>query len=85
MILRPDMAQHFSNMLSSALVPAIERHVKESMSKSVIPAYQQHNAALHQELLRELRAELHGVKSEMSAWQNEAFRNQEVSCATGCL
>ncbi|KAL1730253.1 hypothetical protein EV714DRAFT_250474 [Schizophyllum commune] len=77
MILRPDMAQHFSNMLSSALVPAIERHVKESMSKSVIPAYQQHNAALHQELLRELRAELHGVKSEMSAWQNEAFRNQE--------
>ncbi|TRM62731.1 hypothetical protein BD626DRAFT_498259 [Schizophyllum amplum] len=76
MITRPDMAQHFSNIISSALVPAIERHVKDSMSKTV-PAFQQHNTALHQELLRELRTELHSVKTEMSAWQNEAFRNQE--------
>jgi hypothetical protein len=37
---------------------------------------------MHQELLRELRTEIHSVKGELTAWQSEAFRNQEVSHPT---
>jgi hypothetical protein len=34
---------------------------------------------MHQELLRDLRNEVRSVKSELTAWQNEAFRNHDVS------
>lgn len=65
-------------MLSSNLNPLIERYVKDSVSKSFVPAYSQQSAAMHQELLHELRTEIHAVKKESIAWQNEATRGQEV-------
>jgi hypothetical protein len=65
-------------MLSTNLNPLIERYVKDSVSKTFIPAYSQQSSALHQELLHELRAEVHNVKKESIAWQNDTARGQEV-------
>jgi len=77
LLLRPDISNHFANMLSSNLNPLIERYVKDSVSKTFIPAYSQQSSAMHQELLHELRTEIHNVKKESIAWQNETARGQE--------
>jgi hypothetical protein len=79
LLTRPDISGHFSHLLSSQLTPLIERHVKEAVTKTLIPVYSQQSSAMHQDLLRELRNELHAFKSEMSNWQNETIRNQESS------
>jgi hypothetical protein len=65
-------------MLSSNLNPLIDRYVKDSVSKTFLPAYSQQASAMHQELLHELRAEIHSVKKETVAWQNDTSRAQEV-------
>lgn len=80
LLTRPDISGHFSHLLSSQLTPLIDRHVKDAVTKSLIPVYSQQSSAMHQELLRELRNELHSFKSEMSSWQSETIRNQEVPC-----
>jgi len=77
LLLRPDISNHFANMLSSNLNPLIERYVKDSVSKTFIPAYSQQSSAMHQELLHELRTEIHNVKKETTSWQNETSRAQE--------
>ena len=82
LLLRPDISGHFSHILSSNLTPLIERHVKEAISKTFIPIYSQQSSVMHQELLRELRTEIHNVKTELTTWQSEAFRSQEVSHPT---
>jgi hypothetical protein len=51
------------------------------VSKTFIPAYSQQSSAMHQELLRELRTEIHNVKKESIAWQNDTARGQEVRCS----
>lgn len=56
----------------------IERHLKEAVNKTFIPVYSQQTTAMHQELVRELKNELHSFKSEMNSWQNEMIRTQEV-------
>jgi hypothetical protein len=78
LLLRPDISGHFAHILSSNLTPLIERHVKEAIAKTFIPIYSQQASAMHQDLLRELRNEIHSVKTELTAWQSEAFRSQEV-------
>lgn len=80
LLLRPDISNHFANMLSSNLNPLIERYVKDSVSKTFIPAYSQQSSAMHQELLHELRTEIHNVKKESITWQNDTARGQEVLC-----
>ncbi|KAF7311567.1 hypothetical protein MKEN_01059300 [Mycena kentingensis (nom. inval.)] len=75
LLLRPDISAHFAHMLSSNLTPLIDRHVKESVSKTLIPQ----TNAMHQELLREVRGEIHSIKAELVSWQSEAFRSQEAS------
>jgi hypothetical protein len=82
LLLRPDISGHFAHILSSNLTPLIERHVKEAITKTFIPIYSQQSSVMHQDLLRELRTEIHSVKTELTAWQSEAFRSQEVSHPT---
>ncbi|KAJ7771739.1 hypothetical protein B0H16DRAFT_1660701 [Mycena metata] len=79
LLLRPDISAHFAQMLSSNLTPLIDRHVKDTVNKSLMPAFSQQSTAMHQDLLREVRTEIHSVKSELTAWQGEAFRSQETS------
>ncbi|PFH50051.1 hypothetical protein AMATHDRAFT_41111 [Amanita thiersii Skay4041] len=79
LLLRPDFASHFAHNLSTTLTPVIERHVKESIAKTFIPIYSQQSSAIHQELLREMRSELHNVKTELTAWHSEFSRSQETS------
>jgi hypothetical protein len=78
LLLRPDISNHFAHLLSSNLTPLIERNVKDTISKTFMPAFSQQSSSLHQELLRELRSEIHNVKKELIGWQNDAFRGQEV-------
>lgn len=78
LLTRPDISGHYSHILSSQLTPMIERHLKEAVNKTFIPVYSQQSTAMHQELVRELKNELHSFKSEMNSWQNEMIRTQEV-------
>jgi len=78
LLLRPDISSHFAHILSSNLTPLIERNIKEVVTKTFLPAYSQQATAMHQELARELRSEIHNVKKELIGWQNDAFRGQEV-------
>ncbi|KAJ3932683.1 MAG: hypothetical protein NXY57DRAFT_92220 [Lentinula lateritia] len=79
LLTRPDISGHYSHILSSQLTPMIERHLKEAVNKTFIPVYSQQSTAMHQELVRELKNELHSFKSEMNSWQNEMIRTQESS------
>lgn len=79
LLFRPDISNHLAHLLATNLTPVIERHVKDAIAKTFIPVYSQQASSMHQELLRELRGEIHGVKSELTAWQNEAFRSHDVS------
>ncbi|KAJ3889320.1 hypothetical protein GG344DRAFT_51895 [Lentinula edodes] len=79
LLTRPDISGHYSHILSSQLTPMIERHLKEAVNKTFIPVYSQQTTAMHQELVRELKSELHSFKSEMNSWQNEMIRTQESS------
>jgi hypothetical protein len=85
LLFRPDISNHLAHLLSTNLTPIIERHVKDAIAKTFIPVYSQQASSMHQELLRELRSEIHGVKSELTAWQNEAFRSHDVSSFKSCL
>src|ERR1700730_16107085 len=78
LLLRPDVSSHFAHILSSQLTPLIERHIKEAINKSFLPVFSQQTNAMHQDLLRELRAEILNVKKELFAVQSDAFRGQEV-------
>lgn len=60
------------------MTPLIERHVKDAIAKTFIPVYSQQSSASHQELMREMRSELHSVKSELTAWHTELSRSHEV-------
>ncbi|KAH7914946.1 hypothetical protein BJ138DRAFT_1078241 [Hygrophoropsis aurantiaca] len=77
LLLRPDVSNHFASILSSNLNPLIERYVKDSVSKTFIPAYSQQTSAMHQDILREMRAEILSVKKDSMTWQTEAARSQE--------
>ncbi|KAJ3997522.1 hypothetical protein F5050DRAFT_1399834 [Lentinula boryana] len=79
LLTRPDISGHYSHILSSQLTPMIERHIKDAVSKTLIPLYSQQSSAMHQELVRELRNELHSFKSEMTSWQSEMIRSQDSS------
>lgn len=79
LLLRSDFSSHFAHNISTTLTPLIERHVKEAIAKTFIPVYSQQSSAIHQELLREMRAELHSVKTELTSWHTELSRNHESS------
>lgn len=84
LLFRPDISNHLAHLLATNLTPIIERHVKDAIAKTFIPVYSQQASSMHQELLRELRGEIHGVKSELTAWQNEAFRSHDVKPILTC-
>jgi hypothetical protein len=73
-----DISNHFSHILSSNLTPLIERNIKEVVSKTFMPTFTQQATAMHQELARELRSEIHSMKKELIGWQNETLRTHEV-------
>ncbi|KAL0580223.1 hypothetical protein V5O48_001816 [Marasmius crinis-equi] len=79
LLTRTDISAHFAHILSTQLTPLIDRHIKDAISKTLMPVYSQQANSMHQELLRELRNEIHSVKAELTGWQNEALRNQESS------
>ncbi|KAF9452878.1 hypothetical protein P691DRAFT_803161 [Macrolepiota fuliginosa MF-IS2] len=79
LLFRPDISNHLAHVLATNLTPIIERHVKDAIAKTFIPVYSQQASAMHQELLRELGGEIHSVKSELTAWQNEAFRSHDAA------
>ncbi|KAH9079187.1 hypothetical protein EDB83DRAFT_2341178 [Lactarius deliciosus] len=78
LLLRPDVSSHVARTFSSAITPIIERHVKEAINKTLIPAYQAQSSAMHQELSREIHAEMLNLKKEVISWQSEALRGQET-------
>ncbi|KXN90514.1 hypothetical protein AN958_04186 [Leucoagaricus sp. SymC.cos] len=79
LLFRPDVSSHLAHVLATNLNAVIERQVKDAIAKTFIPVYSQQASAMHQELIRELRGEIHGVKSELTAWQNEAFRSHDAA------
>jgi hypothetical protein len=78
LLLRPDVSSHVARTFSSAVTPIIERHVKDAINKTLIPAYTAQSSAMHQELSREIHAEMLNLKKEVISWQSEALRGQEV-------
>ena len=70
------MSTQIARAFSANVTPIIERQVKETISKSLVPS-----SAMHQELSREIRAEILGLKKEVLTWQSEALRGQEVGIA----
>jgi hypothetical protein len=78
LLLRPDVSSHVARTFSSAVTPIIERHVKEAINKTLIPAYTAQSSSMHQELSREIHAEMLNIKKEVISWQSEALRGQEV-------
>ncbi|KAK1224473.1 hypothetical protein PQX77_012647 [Marasmius sp. AFHP31] len=79
LLTRADISAHFAHILSTHLTPLIDRHIKDAISKTLMPVYSQQATSMHQELLRELRNEIHSVKADLTGWQNDALRNQENS------
>jgi hypothetical protein len=79
LLLRPTVSNHFANILSTALTPSIERHIKEVLTTTVFQFHSQQTAAMHQDLLRELRGEISNIKTELGTWHSESMRSQEVS------
>jgi len=79
LLLRPDVSAHVARTFSSAITPVIERHVKEAIHQTLIPTYQQQSSTMHQELAREMQAEMLNIKKEVIAWQSEALRGQEAT------
>ncbi|KAG1749037.1 uncharacterized protein EDB91DRAFT_1112153 [Suillus paluster] len=77
LLLRPDISNHFASILSTNLNPLIERYIKDSVTKNIIPTYSQQTSAMHQDILREMRAEILNVKKDSMTWQTEAARSQE--------
>ncbi|PCH38277.1 hypothetical protein WOLCODRAFT_115184 [Wolfiporia cocos MD-104 SS10] len=78
MLLRADVSTHIARNISTAVSPVIERLVKEAITKTLIPAYTQQSTAMHQELSREIHAEILNLKKEIVTWQSEALRGQET-------
>ncbi|KAH9946232.1 uncharacterized protein BXZ73DRAFT_36999 [Epithele typhae] len=71
-LIRPEMATQVARAFSATVTPVIERQVKETISKSLLSS-----SAMHQELSREIRSEILGLKKEVLAWQSETLRSQE--------
>lgn len=79
MLIKPEISGQLTRNITANLTPIVERYVKETISKTLIPAYQAQSAAMHQDLQREIRSEVMGLKKEILTWQTEALRTQEVS------
>lgn len=82
MLIKPEVANQIARNLTASLAPAIERHVKDAVSKTLLPAYQAQSSAMHQDLSREIHAEVSSLKKDVINWQTEALRGQEVCCIT---
>lgn len=79
MLIKPEISGQLTRNITANLTPIVERYVKETISKTLIPAYQAQSTAMHQDLQREIRSEVMGLKKEILTWQTEALRTQEVS------
>ena len=79
MLIKPEISGQLTRNITANLTPIVERYVKETISKTLIPAYQAQSSAMHQDLQREIRSEVMGLKKEILTWQTEALRTQEVS------
>ncbi|KAF8163142.1 hypothetical protein B0H34DRAFT_764448 [Crassisporium funariophilum] len=79
LLLRPNISNHFANILSTALTPMVEHHIKEVLTTTFFQFHSQQTASMHQDLLRELRGEISNIKSELGTWHNEAMRTQEAT------
>ncbi|KAI8998769.1 hypothetical protein BD414DRAFT_476045 [Trametes punicea] len=73
-LIRPEMVTQVARVFSTTVTPVIERQVKETISKNMIPS-----SAMHQELSREIRSEILGLKKEVLQWQSDTIRGQEAA------
>jgi hypothetical protein len=78
LLLRSDISAHFAHILSTNVAPLLDRNIKEAVNKTFLALLSQQTAAVHQDLLRELRSEILNVKKEVFGVQSESFRSQEV-------
>ncbi|EIN07714.1 hypothetical protein PUNSTDRAFT_126674 [Punctularia strigosozonata HHB-11173 SS5] len=78
LLLRSDVSNQIARNFASNITPAIERHVKDTVTKTLIPAYTQQFSQLHQDLTREMHAEMLSLKKDVLAWQTDAFRAQDT-------
>ncbi|TDL27270.1 hypothetical protein BD410DRAFT_713619 [Rickenella mellea] len=74
---KPEISNQIARNMTNTLTPIVERYVKDAISKTLIPAYQAQSQAMHQELSREIRSEVLGLKKEIINWQTDALRGQE--------
>ncbi|KIO26110.1 hypothetical protein M407DRAFT_243825 [Tulasnella calospora MUT 4182] len=77
LLLRPDVSNHVARTFSAAITPTVERHVKETINMTLIPAYTQATDAMHQEISREIHAEILSLKKEIVTWQSDALKGTE--------
>ncbi|KAG8993259.1 hypothetical protein FRB90_000740 [Tulasnella sp. 427] len=77
LLLRPDVSNNVARTFSAAITPAVERHVKETINLTLIPAYTQATDAMHQEISREMHAEILSLKKEVVTWQSDALKGTE--------
>ncbi|KAF9483827.1 hypothetical protein BDN70DRAFT_241709 [Pholiota conissans] len=77
LLLRPTISNHFANILSTALTPMIEHHIKEILTTTFFQFHSNQTAAMHQDLMRELRNELSVIKTELGKFQADTARAQE--------
>ncbi|KAH9484164.1 hypothetical protein JR316_0003644 [Psilocybe cubensis] len=77
LLLRPNISNHFANVISTTLTPMIERNIKEVFSANFFQFHSQQTTAMHQDLLRELRSEISTIKTDLNKWHNEQLRGQE--------
>ncbi|KAH6918752.1 hypothetical protein BKA70DRAFT_1248170 [Coprinopsis sp. MPI-PUGE-AT-0042] len=76
---RPDISSHFAHVISSNIAPLIDRQVKDAVMKNFMPLYSQQATTFHQELVREVRGELNGLKQELNVWKSDTMRGHENS------
>ncbi|TFK54827.1 hypothetical protein OE88DRAFT_1622996 [Heliocybe sulcata] len=77
MLMRPDVSTHFARNFSTTVTPIIERQIKDTVSKTLIPAYSQQTSSVHQEISREMHAEISSLRKDIMTWQSETLRSHE--------
>ncbi|KAG8981882.1 hypothetical protein FRC05_000024 [Tulasnella sp. 425] len=77
LLLRPDVSNNVARTFSAAITPTVERHVKDTITMTLIPAYTQATDAMHQEISREIHAEILSLKKEVVTWQSDALKGTE--------
>lgn len=78
LLLRPDVSSHLTRSFASGVLPLVERTVSESIMQVLVPQFQDATDAVADRVLREIHAEVTGVRKTIVAEQSEALKETEV-------